>query len=335
MQGRAQREGKVMEDILFYVGIDVSKDTLDVALSPTDRTWQVLYTEDGIGKLVEELVPLEPELVVLEATGGFEALLVSTMVQEGLPVVVVNPRQVRDFARATGTLAKTDTIDARILALFAERVRPTVRPLADDTLRELSALTARRRQLLEMITQEKNRLRLASPRVQGQLREHIKWLGQRLKELDEDLANLIGSTPLWQAKDDLLRSTPGVGPVLSSTLLADLPELGSLNRREIAALVGVAPLSRDSGTLRGKRTVWGGRAQVRTTLYMATLVSTRFNPTIRTFYQRLCAAGKPKKVALTACMRKLLTILNIMVKNYDHWNPDLVIPKPLTAQDSC
>ena len=318
-----------------YVGIDVSKETLDVAIRPTDRTWQVPYTEGGIGELVEEVSSLEPELVVLEATGGFETLLVSSMVERGLPVVVVNPRQVRDFARATGTLAKTDTIDAQILALFAERVRPTPRPLADDTLRELRALTARRRQLLGMITQEKNRLRMASPRVQGQLREHIEWLEQRLKELDKDLTDFIGSSPPWRAKDDLLRSTPGVGPVLSSTLLADLPELGTLNRREIAALVGVASLNRDSGTMRGKRTVWGGRAQVRTTLFMATLVSTRFNPTIRTFYQRLQLAGKPKKVALTACMRKLLTILNAMLRHDDHWNPDLLASRPVTAQDSC
>ena len=248
---------------------------------------------------------------------------------------MVNPRQVRDFARATGKLAKTDSLDAQVLALFAERVHPAIRPLADEALKELRALTARRRQLLEMITQEKNRLRMASPRVHGQLREHIKWLEQCLKELDEDLTDFIGSSPLWRAKDDLLRSTPGVGPVLSSTLLADLPELGTLNRRQIAALVGVAPLNRDSGTLRGKRTVWGGRAQVRTTLFMATLVSTRFNPVIRTFYQRLCTAGKPKKVALTACMRKLLTILNVMVRYDDHWNPDLFICTPLTAQDSC
>ena len=316
-----------------YVGIDTSKDTLDVALRPSDRTWQVSYTEDGIRELVGEVGPLQPELVVMEATGGFEALLVSAMVEEGLRVVVVNPRQVRDFARATGKLAKTDSLDAQVLALFAERVHPAIRPLADEALKELRALTARRRQLLEMIAQEKNRLRMASPRVQGQLREHIKWLEQCLKELDEDLTDFIGSSPLWRAKDDLLRSTPGVGPVLSSTLLADLPELGTLNRRQIAALVGVAPLNRDSGTLRGKRTVWGGRAQVRTTLFMATLVSTRFNPVIRTFYQRLCTAGKPKKVALTACMRKLLTILNVMVRYDDHWNPDLFICTPLTAQD--
>ena len=319
----------------IYVGIDISKETLDVALRPSERTWQVSYTKDGVGELVKELGSLEPELVVLEATGGFEILLVSTMVEEGLPVVVVNPRQVRDFARATGTLAKTDILDAQVLALFADRVRPTIRPLADDALRELRALTARRRQLLEMITQEKNRLRMASPRVQSQLKEHIKWLKQRLKELDKDLANFIGSSPLWQAKEDLLRSTPGVGPVLSSTLLADLPELGILNRREIAALVGVAPMNRDSGTLRGKRTVWGGRAQVRTTLFMATLASTRFNPVIRTFYQHLCSAGKPKKVALTACMRKLLTILNAMLRHNDHWDPDLFLSRPSTAQDSC
>ena len=204
-----------------YVGIDISKDTLDVALRPSDRTWQVSYTEDGIRELVGEVGPLQPELVVMEATGGFEALLVSAMVEEGLRVVVVNPRQVRDFARATGKLAKTDSLDAQVLALFAERVHPAIRPLADEALKELRASTARRRQLLEMITQEKNRLRMASPRVQGQLREHIKWLEQCLKELDEDLTDFIGSSPLWRAKDDLLRSTPGVGPVLSSTLLAD------------------------------------------------------------------------------------------------------------------
>ena len=319
----------------IYVGIDISKESLDVALRPTERTWQITNTQDGIGELVKELGSLGLDLVVLEATGGFETLLVSVLVEEGLPVVVVNPRQVRDFARATGKLAKTDTIDAQILALFAERVRPTPRPLTDDALRELRALTARRRQLLEMITQEKNCLRMASPRVQSQLKEHIKWLEQRLKELDKDLTDFIGSSPLWQAKDDLLRSTPGVGPVLSSTLLADLPELGSLNRREIAALVGMAPFNRDSGAMRGKRTVWGGRAQVRTTLFMATLVSTRFNPVIRTFYQRLCAAGKPKKVTLIASMRKLLTILNAMLRLDLHWNPDLYIAKPLTAQDSC
>ena len=312
-----------MEQTNCYVGIDVSQATLDVGLSPTNKAWQVPHTEAGIADLVGQLRDVEPSLVVLEATGGFEVLLVSAMAEAGLPVVLINPRQVRDFARATGKLAKTDNLDARVLAQFAERVRPTPRPLADATARELKALLARRRQLLEMITAEKNRLPTASRRVRPQVQEHIHWLVQRLEQLDRDLTDFIRSSPAWRAKDDLLRTTPGVGPVLSFTILADLPELGTLNRREIAALVGVAPFNRDSGTLRGHRKVWGGRTQVRTTLYMATLVATRFNPVVRTFYQRLTATGKPKKLALIACMRKLLTILNSMLAHHTPWNPDL------------
>jgi len=253
---------------------------------------------------------------------GLDGPLAAALASAGLPVAVVNPRQVRDFARATGKLAKTDRLDARMLALFAERVRPKPRPLPDATARELEALVARRRQLLEMHTMEGNRLRTALAQVRPQIREHLAWLERQIRDVDRQTRDLVRSSSLWRAQDDLLQSTPGVGPVLSRTLLAALPELGTLDRRQIAALVGVAPFNRDSGTLRGKRTVWGGRAPVRAALYMAALVATRFNPVIRTFYRRLCLAGKPKKVALTACMRKLLTTLNAMLKHRTPWRPD-------------
>ena len=271
--------------------------------------------------MLEHLEELAPQLVVLEATGGVEMTLAGELAASGQHVAVVNPRQVRDFARATGKLAKTDVLDAHVLAHFAEAVRPASRPLPDAGTQELAALVARRRQLVEMITAEKNRLRTAGPRIRPKVQEHIRWLEENLADLDRDLGDFIRSSPVWRDKDQLLQSTPGVGPVLSMTLLSDLPELGTLNRAEIAALVGVAPFNRDSGTLRGKRKVWGGRAQVRAALYMAALVATRFNPVLQTFYQRLCAAGKPKKLALTACMRKLLTILNLMVRQNRHWNP--------------
>ena len=305
-----------------YVGIDVAKDTLDVALSSAGEVWHLAHDEAGIGHLVARLQPLHPALVVLEATGGLDGPLAAALASAGLPVAVVNPRQVRDFARATGKLAKTDRLDARMLALFAERVRPKPRPLPDATARELEALVARRRQLLEMHTMEGNRLRTALAQVRPQIREHLAWLERQIRDVDRQTRDLVRSSSLWRAQDDLLQSTPGVGPVLSRTLLAALPELGTLDRRQIAALVGVAPFNRDSGTLRGKRTVWGGRAPVRAALYMAALVATRFNPVIRTFYRRLCLAGKPKKVALTACMRKLLTTLNAMLKHRTPWRPD-------------
>ena len=310
-----------MKESLVFVGIDVSKERLDVAVRPTGEMWQVSHDSLGIGEVMERLETLMPQLVVLEATGGVEMTLAGELAASGLHVAVVNPRQVRNFARATGKLAKTDALDAQVLAHFAEAMRPASRPLPDSDTRELAALVARRRQLVEMITAEKNRFRTAARRIRPKVEEHIRWLEENLAELDRDLGDFIRSSPIWRDKDELLRSTPGVGPVLSMTLLSGLPELGTLNRGEIAALVGVASFNRDSGTMRGKRKVWGGRPQVRAALYMAALVATRFNPVLRDFYQRLCMAGKPKKVALTACMRKLLTILNHMVRQNRHWNP--------------
>lgn len=310
-----------MEPSEVYVGIDVSSAHLDVAVRPTGEGWQITHDAQGIVALVERLRVLVPILVVLEATGGMELALTGELAAAGLPVVVVNPRQVRDFAKATGKLAKTDTIDAHVLAHFAGAVQPALRPLPDASAQELRTLLARRRQLVEMLTAEKNRLRAATRRIRPQIQEHIHWLQRQLEDMDEDLGRTLRESPVWREKEDLLRSVPGVGPVLSLTLLADLPELGTLGRRQIAALVGVAPLNRDSGTLRGKRTVWGGRAHVRASLYMATLVATRFNPVISAFYQRLCSTGKAKKVALTACMRKLLTILNSMLRHRTPWGP--------------
>jgi transposase len=304
-----------------FVGIDVSKHQLDVAVRPRGETWTVAHDEAGLGALVARLRALAPTLIVLEATGGWEVALAGALAAATLPVAVVNPRQVRDFARSTGTLAKTDRLDAQMLAQFAEAVRPEPRPLPDAQAQELTALLQRRRQLVEMLTAEKNRLPLASRRIRPQLQTHIEWLHKQLAQFDEDLRQLIRSSPLWREKDDLLRSAPGVGPVLATTLLAALPELGQLTRQQIAALVGVAPLNRDSGTLRGRRTVWGGRAQVRAVLYMSTVVAVRHNPVLIAFYQRLRAAGKAPKLALTACMRKLLTILNAMLKHHSRWAP--------------
>ncbi len=312
-----------MKEASLFVGIDVSKDRLDVAVRPTGEAWQAPYNSQGVSDLVHRLGELAPQLVVLEATGGMEMTLAGELAASQLDVAVVNPRQVRDFARAAGKLAKTDSLDAHALAHFAQAMRPASRPLPDAQSKELMALVARRRQLVEMITAEKNRLRTAARRIRPKVQEYILWLEENLEELDRDLGEFIRSSPMRKDKDQLLRSAPGVGPVLSMTLLSDLPELGALNRGEIAALVGVAPFNRDSGALRGKRQVWGGRGKVRAALYMATLVATRFNPALQSFYQHLCEAGKPKKVALTACMRKLLTILNAMVKHNRHWDPAL------------
>lgn len=265
-----------------------------------------------------------PTLIVLEATGGVEVPLTGALAATGLPVVVVNPRQIRDFAKATGQLAKTDALDAQVLARFAEVVRPEPRPLPDAQTQELAALVTRRRQLIEMLTAEKNRLTSARVVVRKQWRAHITWLERALDQANTDMAETIRQSPVWREKEELLRSVPGIGPVLTTTVLANLPELGTLTHKQIAALVGVAPLNRDSGTLRGKRTVWGGRAQVRAALYMAAIVAARFNPVIRAFYQRLRAAGKAKKVALVACMRKLLMIINAMLKHQTPWNPTVV-----------
>ena len=304
-----------------FVGIDVAKARLDVALHPSGETWTVPNDEAGIATLVAQLQQRRVTLIVLEATGGLELPVLGALGAAALPAVAVNLRQVRDFAKALGRLAKTDRLDAHVLALFAERVRPALRPLPDQATQALSALVARRRQVVEMLTAEKNRHGQAAPAIQADIATHIAWLEARLERLEKDLGQHLKQSPLWRAQDDLLQSVPGVGPVLSRTLLADLPELGTLNRRKIAALVGVAPLNRDSGTLHGTRTCWGGRAAVRAVLYMATVAATRCNPVIQTLYRRLCAVGKAKKVALTACMRKLLTILNAMLKHKTRWHP--------------
>jgi transposase len=303
------------------VGIDVSKGLLDVAVLPEGESWSATNDEEGITQVVKRLKSLRPRLVVLEATGGMETALVGAAATARLPVVVVNPRQVRDFAKSVGALAKTDAIDARVLARFAEAVRPEVRPLKDKEASQFSALIARRRQLVEMLTAEKNRLATAPQAIHPSIEEHIEWLEQRLEDINGKLKKAIKKSPVWRAKDQLLRTVPGVGSVFSATLVAGLPELGALNRKRIAALVGVAPFNRDSGKYRGRRCIWGGRGSIRAVLYMATLAATRFNPVIRAFYLRLCAAGKEKKVALTACMRKLLTILNAMVKTATPWQP--------------
>ena len=310
----------LMEQESIFVGIDVAEVGMDVAVRPADDRWEVSNDDAGIRQLLSRLKTLKPSLVLLEATGGLELPLVAALAGEELPVVVVNPRQVRDFAWATGKLAKTDALDAAVLAHFGEAVRPPVRPLRDADTQVLSSLVARRHQMIAMLVSEKNRLNAAtSVTVRLRIEAHIEWLERELDDLDRDLQQTIRNSPVWREKDNLLRTGPGVGQQLSLTLLAYLPELGRLDRKQIAALVGVAPFNCDSGTLRGRRTVWGGRARVRATLYMGALVASRFNPVIRDFYQRLLAAGKPKKAALTACLRKLLVILNSMLKHGSSW----------------
>lgn len=309
-----------MEVSLIFVGIDVSKAQLDVAIRPTGEKESFANDKVGIKALVKWLAKIAPTLVVLEATGGYERQITQAVVRAELPVVVVNPRQVRDFAKATGQLAKTDSIDAAVLAHFAEAVRPELRPLPDAVTLELRALTARRRQIIEMIGAENNRLAMTSKAVRKRINAHIRWLEQELERADQDLDRSIQQSPLWKENEDLLRSAPGIGPVTSRTLLAELPELGTLDRKQISALVGVAPFNRDSGSLKGRRSIWGGRAPVRCALYMATLVASRRNSVIRDFYKRLRAKGKLFKVALVACMRKLLTILNSMIKHKSRWS---------------
>jgi transposase len=311
-----------------FIGIDVAKAQLEFACRPSGETGRVTNDDPGIRDLVTRCHALIPTLIVLEATGGYEAALVAALATAGLALVVVNPRQVRDFAKATGQLAKTDAIDAHVLALFAERVRPEPRPLPNEAAQALDALLTRRRQLVEMLTAERNRLLVARSPVRRDLQQHIRFLERRLREADDDLHTAVKASPLWRVKDDLLQSVPGVGRVVSLTLLAELPELGRLSHKEIAALVGVAPLNRDSGTHRGKRLVYGGRAPVRAALYMAALVASKCNPVIRAFYQRLRAAGKPAKVALTACMRKLLIILNAMARSGTPGQPQRTLVGP-------
>jgi transposase len=309
----------------LFVGIDVSKDRLDGFARPSGLAFAHDNTDEGIAALVAQLAPLRPTLVVVEATGGLETPLVAALAVAGIPTAVVNPRQARDFAKATGRLAKTDAIDAEALAHFAEAVRPQPRPLPDATTAALQALLARRRQLLDMRTAEQNRLKMGAKTLPAAVRrnveKHVRWLTAQVQELDNDLGAAIEASPLWRAKDDLLRGVPGIGKTVSRTLLAALPELGTLSRQKIAALVGLAPVADDSGRHRGQRHIRGGRTAVRCALYMAALSAARFNPVLRAFYQRLRAAGKLPKVALTAVARKLLTILNAMLRSGQPWAP--------------
>ena len=283
------------------------------------------YFEAGQAELVARLLDLAPTLVVLEATGGYELPVAAALAGAGLPVAIVNPRQVRDFAKATGRLAKTDQLDAAVLAQFAEVIHPEPRPLPDALTQQFSALVERRRQMVQMVTAERNRLQATrSPAVRRHIQAHLEWLTNELHELEVELRQAIEASPIWQAQRDLLCSVPGIGPTLAAVLLADLPELGTVSAKQVAALVGVAPLNHDSEAHRGHRVVWGGRAAVRAALYMAALVATRHNPLLRAFYLRLVERGKPKKVALTACMHKLLTVLNALVKHQTPWHPALV-----------
>ena len=312
-----------MKEEAIFVGVDVAKSTLDVAASDSRETQQFSNNDEGISQAVRHISGLQPAGIILEATGNLEMPLAAALQASCLPVVIINPRQVRDFARATGALAKTDTIDARILALFGLRIKPEVRPLPDKQAREMTNLLTRRRQLVEMLVAERNRLSRADEDTLPNIKNHIKWLEEALSGINTDLERRIRSSPSWHEKDNLYRSVPGIGKVVSSTLLIELPELGKLNRRKIAALVGVAPLNRDSGTMRGKRTVWGGRARLRSALYMAALVATKRNPVIAAFYRRLLDAGKVKKAALVACMRKLLIMVNAMARTMTVWNPEM------------
>jgi transposase len=303
----------------IFVGIDVSKSWLDVAVHEQATVWRNANDDAGIGKLVEQLQALQPERIVVEPTGGFESLLVAELQHAGLPIVVVNAKRVRDFAKATGQLAKTDKLDARVLAHFAAALRPPVRAMQTEEEEQLTALITRRRQLLDMLTVEKNRLVTLRGAMRSDVEEHLAWLSGHLKSLDQEIAAFVESKPAWKEKDAMLQSVPGVGPVTSATMLGMLPELGQLDRQQIAALVGVAPLNKDSGNKRGRRRVYGGRADVRSVLYMAALSATKFNPKIKAFYASLLKRGKEKKVALTACMRKLLVILNAMVRTQTSW----------------
>jgi len=303
-----------------FVGIDVSKDRLDVHVRPSGQTLTAARDSTGLQQLVGSLRKLAPALIVLEATGGFEITVAAALASAGLPLAVVNPRQIRDFARATGRLAKTDALDAQVIALFAERIRPEPRPLADADSQNLAELIARRRQVVEMIGMETNRLyQVRNARVQRMLRTTVNALTAQLAELDRDIDDTIKRSPVWRAADNLLTSVPGIGDVTAHTLIADLPELGQLDRRRLAALVGVAPINRDSGQMRGKRTIAGGRSDVRNALYMATLSAIRWNPIISQHYKSLVERGRPKKVALVACMRRLLGILNAIMRTNTPW----------------
>lgn len=313
---------------MVNVGIDVSKDTLDVAVRPTTERFRVNNDDKGYAELSKRLAKLRPERIVMEATGGYEQAAVQALARAKLPLVVVNPRQVRDFAKAAGRLAKTDEIDADVLAHFGEALKPEVRPLPDEAHRQLEAFVSRRRQLVDIRSAEIKRKQTAPKVVHPSIDVTIEFLTRQIDDIDRDLRHLIRRTPAWREADDLLQSVPGVGPVLSSTLTALVPELGKLNRKQIASLIGVAPFNKDSGLRERKRVTWGGRAPVRAVLYMAASVARRFNPTIRTFYERLLGTGKPTQVALVACMRKLLTLLNAVARDRRPWNPLLVEKSP-------
>ena len=303
----------------IFVGIDISKAWLDIAVHEQAETFRTSNDDAGIASLVKRLKKLKASLIVLEPTGGFEMLVVAELTRAGLPAAVVNAKRVRDFARATGQLAKTDRLDAKVLAHFAAAVRPAVRSLRTEQEEQLTALLTRRRQVIDMLTVEKNRLVTVRAKMRTDIQSHIQWLSNSLKELDKEIEDFVEGMPAWKEKDALLQSVPGVGPVTSATMLGMLPELGLLNRQEIAALVGVAPVNKDSGKKHGRRRVYGGRADVRSVLYMAALAAKKFNPVIRIFYERLISLGKEKKVALTACMRKLLVILNAMMHSNQPW----------------
>jgi transposase len=304
-----------VQDKLF-VGIDVGKRSVDVAFTGDDEVRSYSNDDEGIASILEQLKDRSVASVVMEATGGYQRQLLAALLSNGYPAVAVNPRQVRDFAKAVGQLEKTDKIDARVLALFAERIRPAVRPLVDEAVQELKDWMQRRRQLVEMLTAEKNRLHQAKSGIRRDIQLHIDWLKKRLRETEKDLKGQMTGCPAWDARIDLIDEHRGLGRISAMVLIAEIPELGTLSRRKIAKLVGVAPLSRDSGQSKGKRSVWGGRAAARATLYMATLTATRFNPEIRDFYKRLLSRGKLKKVALVAAMRKLLTILNASLRDH-------------------
>jgi transposase len=310
-----------METPASFVGIDVAQARLDIAVRPSGEQWTSPHDEAGIAALVTRLQELGPTLVVLEATGGRELALAGALAAAQVPTAIVNPRQVRDFAKAVGQLAKTDALDAQVLARFAEVIRPEPRALPDAPAQELAALLTRRRQVVAMLTAERQRLSTTLPPVRPRVQAHVRWLREELRTLDAELQERIRTSPLWREQEALLRTVPGVGPVLALTVLAHLPELGTLDRKPIAALVGLAPRSADSGSRRGRRVVWGGRAQVRATLYMSTLVAVKHNPVLRRFYERLLAAGKPKKLALVACMHKLLLILNALLRQRASWQP--------------
>jgi len=311
-----------MSNSACFIGIDVSKDQLEVAVRPTNEQMAFRNDDDGIDKLIERLQPLQPELILMEATGSYHQLVLARLLASGLAAMAINPRQARDFARAIGRLAKTDSIDANVLAEFADKIRPEIRAVADEATQQLDAICTRRRQLVGMIAAEKNRYHSGPATIRAQIKKHILWLEKQIQELEDDLDKLIRSTPAWREKDDLLRSCKGIGPTTSHTMLACLPELGLLSRHQIAALVGVAPFNSDTGKHRGQRHIQGGRLDVRCVLYMATLAAIRSNSVIRSFHRKLVCAGKPKKVAITACMRKLLTILNAIVRTNTRWNPD-------------